>query len=89
MQPDYEDNSPSGHGSCVTSKAAGAKYGVAKKARLVPVIMKHDSPYEVLSCMNIVLAHILKPKRQGKAVVHFAADKVYLVPFLHASKGGS
>ena len=80
--PDYTDSREPGHGSCIASKAAGAKSGVAKKARLVPVVREDDSSYAILTSMVMTLDDVVKHKRQGKAVVVFALGKVFPVFFL-------
>ena len=66
----------SGHGNCIASKAAGAKSGVAKKARLVPVVSKDSSDFSLLASNVMALNHIWEHKRQGRAVVLFAAGKI-------------
>lgn len=59
------------HGTCMGSKAVGAKLGVAKSARLV-IVKSDDEGSEVLDAFQMALDHIRSNGRQGKAVVLYA-----------------
>lgn len=60
----------SGHGTCMASKAAGATFGVAKKANLVFVNMAQFGHNEVLYALLQVEDDIRKKKLRGRAVVN-------------------
>ena len=63
-----------GHGSCMASKAAGAKFGVAKSARLV-IVKSDDEASEVNDAFRMALDHIKSNGREGKAVVVYAGGE--------------
>ena len=60
-----------GHGSCVLSKAAGAKWGVAKGANIVMVKLPavvFDTMI-LLNSLNIVLQEVLKSGRKKNVLI--------------------
>ncbi|KAI9756789.1 MAG: hypothetical protein M4579_003706 [Chaenotheca gracillima] len=65
-----------GHGSCVLSKAAGGKWGVAKRADVVivrfPQHRNGRTPLHIsnlLSALNLILDDVIKTKRKKNVVV--------------------
>jgi len=63
---------PSGHGSCVASKAAGAIYGVSKNSKLV-IVKSSLLQGDIVYSFSKVLDDIIDRNRQRKTVVVFAA----------------
>lgn len=74
---------PTGHGTCMASKAAGSNYGIAKNANLV--FVKHPPSQDpslaardalefdsFLTGLTMILDDVIKYKLQGKAVVNFS-----------------
>lgn len=65
-----DDNSDDFHSTCTADKALGQKFGVAKKATLVPVILADATMGELVAAFQEI-AQDLKahPDRQGFSVV--------------------
>ncbi|KAI9761037.1 MAG: serine/threonine protein kinase [Chaenotheca gracillima] len=75
-QADHLKNDPVGHGSCVISKAAGAKYGVAKKADIGIIKLNKgvDGQFAFyassgFAALNAILVDIPKKGRKKNVVV--------------------
>ena len=62
------DEKPAGHGTCVASKAVGARYGVARNARLAPVKIKTDT-IGLLTAFSQTIDDIQMKQRVGSSVV--------------------
>lgn len=66
---DDDDNSQSFHSTCTADKALGRKYGVAKQATLVPVILAEDDLAELTAGFEEVARDLqIHPVRQGFSV---------------------
>lgn len=75
--PDHDDSEPDNtvqpprigsHGTMVAVKAAGKRYGIAKKATIVPVKIV-PSTYEIILGMNMAFQDIKKRERGRKSVI--------------------
>lgn len=69
------DDSLSGHGSCVASKAAGWKTGVSKNSQLV-VMKSLPTLADVNFAFAAALDDIIEKDRQGRAVVVYPATSI-------------
>lgn len=69
------DDSLTGHGSCVASKAAGWKTGVSKNSQLV-VMKSLTTLADVNFAFAAALDDIIEKDRQGKAVVVYPATSI-------------
>ena len=66
--PTETDDDPSGHGTCVASKAVGRTNGVAKASRLVPVKMQYRED-DLLEAFIKIISDVVDRRREGKAVI--------------------
>lgn len=82
---DTDKDDKFGHGTCVLSKLAGPKYGVAKNVNIVVVKMQAERPKDgngkaifaiygatYLDAIRSVIDDIKSNKRQGKAVINMS-----------------
>ena len=67
--PGNKDTSPGGHSTCTASKAAGQRWGAAKKSKLVVVKMTDLDESETETVFDVVWKDIKKKQRQKKSVV--------------------
>src|SRR5450432_3235165 len=74
-----DEEDPWGHGSCVTSKVAGPKFGVAKKANIVmvkmPLFLKVGN---LLDCLTKISDDVFVHELGGKAVINLSAGCKYI-----------
>jgi hypothetical protein len=85
---DPDEFDQTGHGTCVAAMALDSELGVAKKATLVPVYLRHDmrtiagaqGPLfsSLLTGFEKVHQDIRDKGRQGKAVINFSISCKYL-----------
>ena len=66
-----------GHGTMVSSIAVGTKYGVAKKATLIPVKIKQNeetevTPASITGALNFIAQDCMANKRDGKCFVNWS-----------------
>ena len=74
VQPNEEEiQNSGGHGSCVASKAVGARNGVSKRSNLV-IIKASYSPGDIAYAFSAALQDIIDKDRQRRSVVVFAAQ---------------
>jgi subtilisin family serine protease len=74
-------NDPVGHGSCVASKVAGPKFGVAKNANLV--MFKVPFPLitsDIFTALVRVYARVVGGNLKGKAVLNLSLGCKYINP---------
>ena len=73
------DDSPTGHGTCMASKAGGGNLGVASKANLV-VVKAKPSRADNLWAFERIRDDVRFTSRQGKVVVLFARGATIFIP---------
>ncbi|KAJ5173169.1 Subtilisin-like protein [Penicillium capsulatum] len=83
--PEKYRSAPDSHSTCVADKAMGKRYGVAKKARLIPVLLPLPTPTQFVDGLKRVRDDIKEdmakdhPTRYKKSVVvsSLAYDKIH------------
>ena len=77
-QTDDLELDPTGHGTCVLSKAAGSYFGVARNANIVLVkIPEPTLRSDVWAAMAEVSNDISHRRLQGKAVINFSSGSLW------------
>jgi hypothetical protein len=72
---------PDGHGSCVASKVAGPRFGVAKNANVVMVMLPGDMRSgDILTALFQIRVDVISRGLQGKAVVNMSFGCKYINP---------